>query len=390
MTIDRGTNWAGNYSRFSNVETSRYLALLKEVGVPVLDDDFHVLQDVLLTLIRRSVIDLFGSSGSPNSGFLIVGTGAANNFTITGGGGTADTAGALYVGGLRLTLPANTTYLTQESPGPALTPPGAGTRVDTVYCDAWLDEIGPAGDPSIVDPTLGTETSRRLRLQYAVRVAQGVPAPSNYVDGNGLPHYIAPLATLNRTTSPAIGAGDVIDLRPRLSLASRLADSFAAHNAAADAHRPGTTLQTGFVRLATNPEGVAGTADDIASTPASTLAQVTPLIEAALGGAGGGALTAGINGQEILPSGRIEKWGYIPTALGGEIDVPLVFPVAFPNACWNVQAIVVLNEAENFQNSDLFMQTLPPTPAGVTLYLQRSAGGSSEPILGIYWRAVGN
>ncbi len=390
MSIDRGSSWGGDYSRFTFDEQRRYYAMLKERGRAVLDDEFNVLQDMLLTFIRRSVSDISGSSGSPNNGFRIVGSGLANNFTITGGGGTVDTAGVLYVGGLRLILPSDITYLTQEIAGPALTPPPSGTRADTVYCDAWLDEVGPSADPSMVDPTLNEETSRRLRLRYMIRVAQGAAEPAPYVDSSGLQHFIAPLATINRTTSALINTLDVVDRRGRISIAGRLVDALLAHNQDGSAHRMASTEQSGFVKLADASEAIDGESTSLANSPFSTQAQIDATLAGALDGAGVGALVPGVNGREILPSGRIEQWGYIATSLDGEISVPLVFPLAFPNACWNVQAIVVLNPANSIQNSDLFMQTLPPTRTGVELYLQRPSGGGSAAIQGIFWRAVGN
>lgn len=214
--IKAGTNWGGQYTRLSyettSAELKRYFALLKEKSKAVLDDDFNFAQDAILTQLRRSVADIFGS-GSPNNGLKIVGTSANNDFTITGGNGTVDGAGVFYVQGIRVILPSNTTYLTQEVAGPVLAPPGAGTRTDTVYVDVWFDEVDPVADSSMLDPTLLVETSRRLKLKYMVRVAAGAGTPANYTDANGIPHYTATLATILRTTSNAIDAGMVTDAR---------------------------------------------------------------------------------------------------------------------------------------------------------------------------------
>ena len=239
--IVRGTNWQGSYSRFSSDELKRYFAMLKEQGKPVLDDEFNTLQEMLLDYVSNSFLELVGN-GSAGQGALIVGTGAANNFTVR--------AGTFYIAGLRLLIPADFTYTTQEIASPALTTPGAN-RTDTVYMEAWLDEVGPAEDPAMVDPTLNAETSRRLKLRYRIAVAQGVAAPTTYVAGDGITHHIVPLATLARTATAAINAGMVTDLRPRNDVLGRIAThsadpaahagpisaTVATHNVATSAHR---------------------------------------------------------------------------------------------------------------------------------------------------------
>ena len=212
--MQKGTDWGGTYSRFSFDETKRYLAMLKEQGKVVLDDEFNVAQEILYTAARRFIADSHGN-GAVGDGWKIVGTGASNNFTITGGNGTPAGAGRIYVAGIPVMLPSNILYSTQDIAGPALTTP-AGARTDEVYLDVWLDESGPADDATIIDPTLGTETSRRLRIMYMVRVAEGGLTPADYTDATGITHHTLRLATLARTASAAIDAGMVADLRPRL------------------------------------------------------------------------------------------------------------------------------------------------------------------------------
>ncbi len=206
-----GTDWAGSYSRFSYNELSQYFYMLKEQGKPVLDDEFNISQEIQLTLLRRLVEDTYGN-GSPNNGFLVVGTGANNDFTIKGGGGTADTAGHLYVNGYMVVLPSDTTYQGQPIAQAALTVP-SGNRTDQVYVDMYLDEVGPTQDALIVDPTLNIETSRRLKLYWQVKVAEGGTTPAQYTDANNRVHYTYQIATLNRTAQASITAGMVVDNR---------------------------------------------------------------------------------------------------------------------------------------------------------------------------------
>ena len=289
--MQKGTDWGGTYSRFSFDEMKRYVSMLKEQGKVVLDDEFNVAQEILHTLLRRTTQDGWGD-GAVGDGWKVVGTGAANNFTITGGNGTAAGAGRIYVNGIMVMLPSNITYSTQEIAGPALTTP-AGARTDEVYLDVWLDEYGPADDAAITDPTLGTETSRRLRVMYMVRVAEGGVTPANYTDATGITHYTAKIATLSRTATSAINAGMVADERPRLAwdranidyvlsqasitpqrkLDTQLYDAIASLIAILVPPVPvATTTVQGKVELATDAETQAGTDATRAVTPSSLFA----------------------------------------------------------------------------------------------------------------------
>jgi hypothetical protein len=289
--MQKGTDWGGTYSRFSFDEMKRYVSMLKEQGKVVLDDEFNVAQEILHTLLRRTTQDGWGD-GAVGDGWKVVGTGAANNFTITGGNGTAAGAGRIYVNGIMVMLPSNITYSAQEIAGPALTTP-AGARTDEVYLDVWLDEYGPADDAAITDPTLGTETSRRLRVMYMVRVAEGGVTPANYNDATGITHYTAKIATLSRTATSAINAGMVADERPRLAwdranidyvlaqasitpqrkLDTQLYDAIAYLITLLVPPVPvATTDVQGKVELATDAETQAGTDTARAVTPSSLFA----------------------------------------------------------------------------------------------------------------------
>ncbi len=207
-----GNNWGGNYSRFTFDEAKRYFYMMKEQGVPVLDEEFNLLQEIQITYLRRFIQDMLGD-GSPNNGFSIIGTDANNDFTISGGDNTLDGAGHFYIAGYLIVLPSNTTYLAQPINPPALTTP-ASARTDTVYLDVYLDEVNPVDDASMVDPTINVETSRRLQLKWEIKVAENaLDAPPAYTDSNGLSHYTHAVATLNRTATSAISAGMVTDIR---------------------------------------------------------------------------------------------------------------------------------------------------------------------------------
>ncbi len=62
---------------------------------------------------------------------------------------------------------------------------GGVTRTDVIYIDLEEKEISPDDDPDIVNPAAGTETTRDLRLEYTIRIANdtsSVPtAPAGHV-----------------------------------------------------------------------------------------------------------------------------------------------------------------------------------------------------------------
>lgn len=206
-----GNTWEGNYSRFTFDESDLYLHMLKMQGVPVLDDEFNLMQEILFTAIRRITLATFGE-GSIDNGFKIVGTSASNNFTIKGGNGTIDGAGRIFVNGYPVLLQSDTTYSAQPISQAALTTPG-GARTDQVYLDAWLDEIDSTDDADILDPSLGSETSRRLKLFWAVKVVEGSTMPASFTDGTNIRHNTMLLAKINRTATATITAEMVVDMR---------------------------------------------------------------------------------------------------------------------------------------------------------------------------------
>jgi len=237
-----GNNWGGNYSRFTFDEAKRYFYMMKEQGVPVLDEEFNLLQEIQITYLRRFIQDMLGD-GSPNNGFNIVGTGANNDFTISGGDNTLDGAGHFYIAGYLIVLPANTTYSAQPMNQPALTTP-ASARTDTVYLDVYLDEVNPVDDPSMVDPALNVETSRRLQLKWEIKVAENaIDAPPAYTDSNGLSHYIHAVATINRTPTSVISAGMVTDIR-------RVSRALHGNREGGSLHAPVTQSVSGFMSAA--------------------------------------------------------------------------------------------------------------------------------------------
>ena len=203
----KGLNWIGNYSRFSYDDDKNDILVLKEQGRPWLDDEINASQEMLVQRFRR-MLQAFLADGSPDDGFKIVGTGAVNNFDVL--------AGNIHVQGWIQYLAANTTFVGQPEAQLALSTPVAD-RTDIVYLDTWYAEVNGVDDPTIIDPVIGARTSCRLRLFWAVKVAEGLAMPADGLDELETYHWRYQLATLNRLAgNNTITAGMVQDNRSLL------------------------------------------------------------------------------------------------------------------------------------------------------------------------------
>ncbi len=98
-----------NISRNMYDEAKRYQMLIHQQGVPWVEADENDRNWIFYNLLRRFIQNVIGN-GSPDNGFKIVGTGAANDFVITGGDGTPDADGRLLVEGFQCALPTSRNY----------------------------------------------------------------------------------------------------------------------------------------------------------------------------------------------------------------------------------------------------------------------------------------
>lgn len=213
-----GTDWLGEYTRWSFNEASGYIMVAKEMrnpttgnGVPLMDSELNEQAEINMTLLRRAIHRTFGN-GTNNDGFKITESSfPTNNFTIKGGDGTLNGAGYIFVNGWSPFLTTDIEY-TAQSDFAALNTPSA-PRTDYVYIDVYLDEFGPLEDPDIIDPYLGFETSRRIKLLWQVMVAENDTVPLDGVDANNVYHWRMPLAKLSRTNTSTISASMITDMR---------------------------------------------------------------------------------------------------------------------------------------------------------------------------------
>jgi hypothetical protein len=209
----------GNFSKppldtlISNLDKG-YVGLRIEQGVPLLDRDVTLLNDLISATVRAVVSRYIGDGVAAGSeGFAIAAIPADNDFRILAG---TSGPGTCLVGGIEVTIEADVDYSAQAGV-PALTTPDAtqpDPREDTVFLDVWLEEVDSSADADLLNTDdVGVQTSVRLKPEWQVRVAEGVPVPA---PDPGHTHY--PLALLTRPRNEAeVQAGMITDLREPMS-----------------------------------------------------------------------------------------------------------------------------------------------------------------------------
>ncbi len=189
-----------------------YVGIHIEQGAPLLDRDLNLLHDLIVASVRSVVTQYIGNGLADNSqAFAIQAIPANQDFLIKPGPGGI---GACLVGGIQVTITADTTYKSQAGV-PDLTTPDTtqpDPRIDIVYLDVFLTEVDSAVDSSLNNSLdVGMQTSVRLRPDWIVRVAEGVPVPKAPKG-----HNFYPLAQLQRPRNNArIEAQMITDLRQR-------------------------------------------------------------------------------------------------------------------------------------------------------------------------------
>lgn len=109
-----------------------------------------------------------------------------------------------------------------------------------------------------------------------------------------------------------------------------------------------------------------------------TAAQVGALASNALSNA-----SVGTNGYQVLPSGLIMQWGTAPST-AEDVEQQIFFPIAFPNACFQVQAT---GDYGRHTDSDVIAQVASITTSGC--WIMRDSGGGAGYVGPVYWFALG-
>jgi hypothetical protein len=161
-------------SRDSTDFRKRYDRMRVQQGRVVSDDDFNNAERLDEEDMRRTRVDVIGPVGSPDAGFL------PKNPAVVGGNITFDlSAGALYLGGLRLDNPADERFHLQKdwlNFGGADWPPAPpGPRIDLVWVEVWQQAVAAVEDSEKFEASLGSaDTALNVRTMRRVHVAPGV------------------------------------------------------------------------------------------------------------------------------------------------------------------------------------------------------------------------
>jgi hypothetical protein len=207
----------GNFSKtpsdvFQASLLKNYVGVYIEQGVPVLDRDMNLLQDIISRTMRTVFSHCIGDGViDGGSGFGIQAIPANNDFRIV--------AGFVLVNGIVVFNVADINYSSQAGVPPLTTPTAA--RNDTVYLDVSLTEVTGTQDADLLNSgDVGLQTSVRQKVVSVVRVAEGATTPPAPVAG----HTHFPLARLARNAAAAqIQFITIIDLRRQIvSLAETL------------------------------------------------------------------------------------------------------------------------------------------------------------------------
>ena len=99
---------------------------------------------------------------------------------------------------------------------------------------------------------------------------------------------------------------------------------------------------------------------------------------------------ASTNGYTKLPNDLIDQWGEVLMSWQGEGPVKVTFPIAFPNACYNVQITAKSSGRSGSVGTDLTIGVGEITATGFSAMLNTWAqGAAANDFQGFLWRAIG-
>ena len=246
--MNPATAYVGNYTftldDLSSSAKKRYLMAVQS-GKPVLDEELSEIGyrnlDILRRYLERNVGDAVVDGNRtavlevdpiPGRTWRVEESTVTNvnNFVVKGG--TSDKPAVLIVKGYPLLLFSDIQYNQQNNTGsledddftnttiPALTPPGVGTRTDSVYVDFYLAEVSSEvgseyQDVSLKDPSLNLQTANRFRVVQDILVAAGTTTiPADGLDANNIYHRYYKLAEITRSAGiNTIVAANITDKR---------------------------------------------------------------------------------------------------------------------------------------------------------------------------------
>lgn len=99
---------------------------------------------------------------------------------------------------------------------------------------------------------------------------------------------------------------------------------------------------------------------------------------------------ASTNGYTKLPNDLIDQWGEVLMSWQGEGPVKVTFPIAFPNACYNVQITAKNSGRSGSVGTDFTIGVGEITATGFSAMLNTWAQGAAlNDFQGFAWRAIG-
>jgi hypothetical protein len=187
-------------SRAATDFRKHYLSVFAQMGRVFDEDDHNESERLRIEDARRTRADVIGPAGTPDDGLLIA------NPRVTAGRVDFDiTPGTFYLGGLRLEVDRAETFQTQadwlQLAGADLpAPPAAGTRLDLVYCEGWVQPCSAVEDNELFEVGLGgPDTGVCLKVMRRVRVGAGVASDDCMANLQGVLDLLTPpgAGTLN-------------------------------------------------------------------------------------------------------------------------------------------------------------------------------------------------
>jgi uncharacterized protein (TIGR03437 family) len=165
-----------------------YVGIYFQQGVPILDRDLNLLQDLVASTVRSIVRRYIGDGIPPDgAGFEIRAIPADNDFVIKA-------AGTCLVGGIEVAIDKDKKYSDQPGVDKLAPPTGGDPRVDLVYLDVSLVRV-ESGDGLDNADDIGIQTSVRVKPAWTVKVAVG---PAQLPDPPPPGHFLYKLATVTR------------------------------------------------------------------------------------------------------------------------------------------------------------------------------------------------
>jgi hypothetical protein len=184
-------------SRYVNQPAKHYTTVQMQQGRVILDSDWNERAMSEAEDLRATLLDITCSYGTPNDGYEVSTLDTSAQITPPNQAAYdtydfAVAAGSFYIGGLRVVLEDDTTFLQQKdwlqidsdsANVPERVTDVIGDRFDLVYLRIWEQTVSGTEDAEIAEVALGgRDTSVRVRRMQRIQVKSGLTTPSSVSD----------------------------------------------------------------------------------------------------------------------------------------------------------------------------------------------------------------